>query len=661
MQNEPFLMAKQLKQSFKVNPTPGKEQAKKMLDTITKSPGKWALTGFLFIISFLLNVNTFNHRFVLDDHGIIKDNQITRAPLSWKNTKLIFSSPLRKGAGGDLDNTLYRPATKLLFNIEWNLFNYNPGAFHVITVLLYAILIALIFLVLYDAFKRQWVLPFFITLLFAVHPLHVEIVANIKSSDDILGLLGVFIALRCIQLHIHTEKIFYIPLGMLGYLLGLYSKESIVTLVAIFPLFIYFFYSIPLRKNIIISGLLMICALIFLYSRWATLHDLRQLPLYPMDNLLVMCPTSASRIATAVVLLAYYIKLFFVPFPLSCDYSFSTFKPVSMSSPEFFISFLLIISLLIYAIIKFKKKSIVSFGIMWFFITISIVSNIFFLIGTSMGDRLMFTPSLGLCIALVAFLSNVLNKANVREGSISYVMTKTGLLSVAILLICAIFAFKSFNRNIDWRSDYTLFKKDVENFPNAVHLLGYMGTHLTGGEFINEEAANEQEVAQGRLDAISYLQRAQSIMPSMTPEAFASLGYAYGMNKQFDSATKYIRVAYHADTTNPKFVSYMGSTFFNEGKYQEALPYCLKAFRIDSTNFDYMNNIGAIYGNLGNQKEAIQWFERGFKADSLNLVSVNFLAIGYNLLGDSVKANMYKNKLPKINQVLQERRENAAH
>ncbi len=56
-------------------------------------------------ITLLIYSNTFNHRFVLDDHGIIKNNKITKAPISWDNTVKIFTTPLRKGDFSDIENS----------------------------------------------------------------------------------------------------------------------------------------------------------------------------------------------------------------------------------------------------------------------------------------------------------------------------------------------------------------------------------------------------------------------------------------------------------------------------------------------------------------------------------------------------------------------------
>src|SRR5436190_12252535 len=102
-----------------------------------------------------------------------------------------------------------------------------------------------------------------------------------------------------------------------------------------------------------------------------------------------------------------YVKLFFFPHPLVFDYSFNQVPVIGLSDYRFIISFAVFIALAVVALFQFKKKSWVSFGILFFFITASISSNVFILIGTSMAERLMFTPSLGWCIAIGYLVSRI--------------------------------------------------------------------------------------------------------------------------------------------------------------------------------------------------------------------------------------------------------------
>ena len=656
----------------------------------------WLIPILLAIVTMLIYSNTFSHRFVLDDHGIIKNNKITKGPVSWANTKTIFSTPLRKGDFSDLENSLYRPAVKMLFNIEWNVFDGDPHKFHFVNVLLYALTGVFIFFIFYDILKKKWVVPFLIALLFLTHPIHTEVVANVKSGDEILSLLGILMAIRCVQLYLRNQKITYLFLAVAAYLIGSFSKESTVVAVAIFPLFIYLFTQADIKKNIIVSSIMLACTLFFLVCRHYSLNGYPpEAPVNALDNYMVLCKDPAyagtAQFASAVNTLGLYVKTFLYPHPLSCDYSYSSLIPVGFTDPGFLVSFLLLSGLFGFAIWKLlpfgekgKNTHTISFGILWFFIAMSITSNIFFLIGTSFGERLFFVPSLGLIIAIVFTLSHYLQKG--EESSFFTTLSKSPILFGLVFVVAGLYSFKTYDRNEDWKTDFGLFSRDVQYYPNATHLLFYMGNHLSGSEFaenleydINENHLNidlKDSVHKANLHSIAVFQRALSIYPALPSDGYNQLGKAYFNIGQIDSAYKYYMKAFSEDSTNPIFTNNLGTAFYNSSipltnqgvKFQQmgmmdsanyylmagttklmsALPYFLKAHHGDSTESDFMNNIGCIYGATQRPDSAIYWFKKASAADPMDLTSVQFLDITYRAIGKVQDADYYKAKTAEV-------------
>jgi tetratricopeptide (TPR) repeat protein len=671
----------------------------------------WILATLLMAVTLGIYSNTFEHRFVLDDHGIIKNNKITKAPVSWENTKTIFSTPLRKGDFSDLENSLYRPFTKFLFNIEWNAFNGNTDPFsaahrfHVVNVLLYGLCVILIFFIFYDITKKKWIIPFLIALLFAVHPIHVEVVANVKSGDEVLSLLGILIALRCLQLYLSVNKMHWLILAVLGFLMGSFSKESTVVAVAIFPLFLYFFTNASLKKNAILSSVMLACSLFFLFARHQSLSGYPpSSKLSALDNYLVLCDpaeqkflpldlqqkyANSSRFASAVNTLGDYVKTFIYPHPLSCDYSFSSLEPVGFANGGFLISFLAFVGMFVFAVWRWKQKNPVGFGFLWFFISMSITSNVFFLIGTSFGERLFFVPSLGLCVALVFALAHYLHKKEEAPGmGLMPAFQTSPLLFGIVLLVSVLYSAKTISRNNDWKSDYKLFSRDIEYFPNSTHLLFYMGNHLSGNERmevlkdelkrINEKEGREvytekmiaDSAAKESARSIFYLTKSMSIYPALPSDGYNQLGKAYfnfsegikttGNTPEYfrylDSANKYYKRAYSEDSTNGIFINNLGTVLYNKGMrliqqnemqpgidlLMQSFPYFVKAHSRDTTESDFMNNIGCIYGTTNRPDSAIIWFEKALAKDSMDLTSIQFLDITWRNKGNVQMADYYK-------------------
>ncbi len=659
----------------KPKPVINHTEAKATSGTSSKYTG-WIFAAAIFVVAFVINSNTFRNNFVLDDHGIIKNNKITKAPVSWENTKTIFSTPLRKGDFSDLENSLYRPFTKFLFNIEWNLFNGDPHKFHVVNVLLYGLIGIFIFFIFYDIMKKKWVIPFFIALLFIVHPIHTEVVANIKSGDEVLSLLGSVIAIRCIQLYFSRSKMWYLAAGVLAFLMGSFSKESTVVMIGVIPIFIYYFTQAELKKNVIISSVFAVCSGFFLFCRHLALGGYpAPSPLSALDNYMVLSNDNIPiRTGSAINTLGLYLKTFFVPHPLSCDYSYSSLEPIkSLADPTFLLSFLIFTALFIFALWKLKEKNLIGFGLLWFFITVSITSNVFFLIGTSFGERLFFVPSLGLCIATVFLLSRFFykNENAAEDGSFASSFSASPLLFSVLLIVSVFYSIKTYSRNIDWKTDFALFSRDIEYYPNSTHLLFYLGNHLSSNEYAEDKTPEQKK--QASLEAIAKLTKSMSIYPALPSDGYNQLGKAYFNIAKYDSAQKYYMKAFSEDSTNAIFINNLGTIYYNTsdqftnkgnayrqagrpdsanyfylmGKERllQAQPYFLMAHKRDTTEADFMNNIGCIYGATQRPDSAIYWFEKAHIADDLDITSLNFLEITYRAVGNVQKANYYKNLL----------------
>jgi len=639
----------------------------------------WALSAFFFVLAIALYANTFEHRFVLDDHGIIANNKITKAAFSWDNTVLMFKTPLRKGDVSDKENSLYRPFTKLVLNAQWNMFEGDPFDFHKINVLLYGLLCMLIFWVLYDLFAKRWLLPFLITLLFTVHPIHVEVVANIKSLDEILAMIGIVGAMRAIQFYLNTNKSLHLLWGILIFAIGIYSKESAVVGIGIFPLLVYYQQGkFNMLKMSMCCAPLLLVAILFIISRDAVLSQyVQSAETSIMDNLIVKVQDDIpSRFATSVMIVGFYIYTFFVPHPLACDYSYSTLEPVGVGHWGFLLSFIICLGGFIYAVWKLKDRSKIGFGILWFFITFSIASNVFFLIGTSFGERLFFTPSLGMCILTVGILAHFFKK----ESSLSFIQNikASPVLWGIVLLVSVIYSFKTFSRNKDWKNDYLLFSRDIEYNPNSTHLLFYMGNHLPSNDRkevltyqladlgytqqqINDSSSKEVAKSIGYFtNAIDILNKAD--LPEnlkhharLPADGYNQLGKAYFLSGQLDLALKYYSIAYKDDTTSGIYTNNMGTVYFQRRQFNEALPYFNKAHSLDNSEADFMNNIGCVYGETQKADSAIYWFRKASAADSLDVKSLQFLEMTYRAIGDTPNAEYYRSRMQYVQQLRRQR------
>jgi protein O-mannosyl-transferase len=646
---------------------------------------KWIAGLLVVCIALGTFFNSRNNQFALDDHGIIKSNKITKAGISWENVKKMFVTSHRAGDVSDAEHALYRPVCKVVFAAEWMLGDGTPEYMHKGNIFFFMLCCALLYWLIYLATKGNWVVCLAISALFAVHPIHSEVVANIKSLDEILGGIGVLGALICFHYYSKNSNVLLLPLALASYLIGIFSKESSIVAVGLVPLYLYFFTDANWKKIIIATVTIAIGAGIFLAMRehavgWF-IHGIEKEP-SALDNVLALTKVDQTKrggyqmhlfIPTVIYLMGYYVYTLFYPFPLSCDYSYATVEVKGFSDWEFWVSFLFFAGIAYYAIKTIKQKNIIGFGILWFFIAASIVSNLFIVIGTSFGERLMFLPSIGWCIAVVGTLYHLFKYAKHNAANLGVMdgIKKHAAMFGILAVVGGIFANKAMDRNKDWFKDFTLFSRDVKYFDNSTHLLFYWGNHLSSSEYqeiLRSQGKGEAEIKDANYQAINTFKKSMSLYPALPSDGYNQYGKAYYNLKNIDSAEYYYKKAHSEDTTNPVFINNIGTVFFERAIPLQRLDYYDSAYRYfrmasqkDTTMIDYLNNLGAITGTLaslpgqdpvGRRREAINYFYNGYKKDSLSegaILSCRSIAMTYNAFGDSVQVKAWTNKATEIN------------
>ena len=181
----------------------------------------------LFTASVLLYANTFQHGYVLDDEAVLAQNQLVKKGMG--GVAELLHTPYWFGYNGSKDG--YRPVSLVLFAVEWQIFGDNASAFHVFNVLWYAATVVLLFLTLRRWFGGQWpYFPLFVTLLFMAHPIHTEVVANIKSRDELLSFFFFTASLFYLKGYVDQLRLKKLIPALICFFLAVLSKENSVML-----------------------------------------------------------------------------------------------------------------------------------------------------------------------------------------------------------------------------------------------------------------------------------------------------------------------------------------------------------------------------------------------------------------------------------------------
>ena len=167
-----------------------------------------------------------------------------------------------------------------------------------------------------------------------------------------------------------------------------------------------------------------------------------------------------------------------------------------------------------------RQPGAAAFGVWAHLITISLVSNLVILIGTVMAERLLYTPSLGICLVAAVVLARAFPPAgDVPAGApLRTLFTINGKAFAAAAVLLVLLGARTFDRTPVWRNNATLFRAAVDDAPESsrTHLLYGMELAVAA-----ESAASDRDGLQAR--AMTELQRAIELYPSNV-DAYREIG-----------------------------------------------------------------------------------------------------------------------------------------
>lgn len=561
---------------------------------------KWFIITGLAIFTFVLYGNTIMHDYALDDDIITRQNGFVQQGIH--GIGHIFSKGFLYGFNGANDQS-YRPVTLTSVAIEKQLWGNNPHVHHFFNVLWYALTAIFLFLTLLKIFRKyNYIVPLLITVLFIAHPVHTEVVANIKSRDEILSFFFCILTLYCsLEYYCYSKPTYYLIFSWLFFSLAVLSKETVLTYVAIVPMVYYFFTDFPLKKIIMLTLPFIALVGVYMFARSRILDSITfNEQMQVINNSLMAAKTPVDRMATAIFTMGKYVWLLFLPLSLTFDYSFNQIPVVSFSSPEALISILVYAGLIGYALFRFTKKDPISFGILYYMITMLLVSNIFVKIGSSMGERFLYTSSLGFSIALGMLILKLLK---VKTDTLRPKLTT--LYAVAGVILFG-YSVKTIARNTDWKNNFTLFEAGVTDSPNSARAHQSLAITYTDTAIKISDPGEKSEFFN---KAIKEYNAALKILPSYS-EGLYNKGWNYYSMGIYDSAAVSFEKCIEVAPTYISAYQDLGVIYFNKGDYNKAISVFKAGYKINPNDIGICENIGGAFYNAGRYDSAIVYLQK---------------------------------------------------
>ena len=635
------------------------------------------IVGILIIIPFLVYLNCLHNDFVYDDFHLVSKNQGIRG---LHNIPFIFGLKERVGS--------YRPVRMASYALDyfinqhlWSHFEaligrydgydwgLNPFGYH-FSNLFYHLITVLLVLLVVKTLTGNLLVSFWAALLFSIHPVHTESVAYISGRRDILSTLFYLLGFYSFISYRASSKWGYIILFLLCYLLALGSKEMAVTLPLLcfcYDIVRYLQVESAKRQLSSFKNIFMALKEVVITHRYFYSPMLIAAAYFTYYKVWLKSPSQRHsfyggsiylNFLTVFKVMIHYLKLMFYPINLTVDYSYNGFPVASSLFEPATFSAVLILIFILYGLWRLLFTfPLLSFGILWWFLTLLPVCQIF-THHELLAEHYLYLPSVGffMCVALI------LTKG-VEAGKWRTVA------SISLGVVIVLFAARTLCRNQDWRDGVSLWEKTVKVVPNCVRAHNNLGvwyykqgsyqkaveSHQTALRLNPDSADSYNNLGNVYLmrglygEAENHYRRAIQIDPDYE-KAYSNLGMVYIKAKRYEEAKTPLKEAVRLDARfanpyygmglislltrdscdrpdlalgwavfgfknaikyNPEFAeaySNLGSIYIMKGQYEEAEQTLVKAIRLKPDLLDAHKNLAVLYEIMGREDKAVETY-----------------------------------------------------
>ncbi|MFQ5901654.1 MAG: tetratricopeptide repeat protein [Thermodesulfobacteriota bacterium] len=569
----------------------------------------------IVVVGFILYSNTFYFPFVFDDISNIVENPRIR----------------------DLSNFLDISGTRymgfLSFALNYYVDGLNLFGYHLTNILIHITNAILVYLLVSLTFKTPvmaekppvdkipWLSGPYCTalvaaIIFVSHPIQTQAVTYIVQRFASLATLFYLLSLVFyIRLRLSWIEVKAKPSTFILYLLSLFSailamktKEISFTLPFIIVLYEFTFFAMRNKQPADSTKKRLFYLLPFLIT-------LLIIPLSRIEAAEGGDPLGGSAVPfsrweylfTEFRVMVRYIRLMFLPMDQNLDYNYPIYN--SFFDPQVFLSFLFLVSIFgfaVYLLLRSRATDnryglIVAFGLLWFFITLSIESSIIPLQNVIFEHRL-YLPSVGVIISFTTALYYWF-EAVWKRWRVNRERRQVLICTACFLLINSVFAVSlsiaTYRRNLVWKDNETLWADTVSKSPGK-------------------------------------------------PKLHYNLGIAYMEKGRFNEAVEAYKKAIELDPAYFDARNNLGITYQELGMYDKALSEFKESLKINPNHFKAHHNLGLVYNNKGYIDKAIQEYRIASRINPDYAETHNNLGVAYAAQGrieDAVREYMITLKL----------------
>lgn len=561
-----------------------KNKTKKYRGMHKKSSHYFALL-IITIVGIIIYSNSLDCSFHFDDYDhIIKNDAIQDI--------------------NDIDSwwnySKYRPLSMFSFVVNYHFHKLNVYYYHLVNIgihifngfLVYFFVYLLLSVPVTKSYKisnSKEKIAIIISLFFLVHPLATQSVTYIIQRQAAMAAMFYLLSL-CIYIYfrISKKRVFIKLIGYfiaaISFLIAILSKENAFTLPIILVLIELFLF----RKNccrkilknyktyLLLIVIIVLGAFAFYYFGTTILNPIEPGESHGSPVLI----TPWNYLLTQFSVIVKYIQLLIIPVNQNLDYDYQIAQ--SFFELRTFLSFILLSAIIVFASFMYKRNRLVSFGIFWFFITLSIESS-FIPLADVIFEHRTYLPSIGFFTALVVGLYYLLYNKNRK------------LFFIVMITPLVIYSYLTYQRNFIYKTSIILWNDVVQKSPNKARAYANRG--------LAYDRAKQLDMA--------FLDYSKAIeLDSTFSIAYLNRGFIYAHNKQYDKAIEDFAATIDINANFKVAIWNRGVVYSNTNRWSLAILDYNRVLEIDPTFVDAYYNRGVAFANLGKWNMALSDFYR---------------------------------------------------
>ncbi|MBF0317953.1 MAG: tetratricopeptide repeat protein [Nitrospirae bacterium] len=572
--------------------------------------------ALIIVVAVLAYSNTLHGPFVFDDTHNIVENQMVKDLRYFTDPHAVDNSTADKVMKDSVKSRLFG---FLSLALNYGLGGLDVRGYHVFNITVHVVNGLLVYRLILLTLTapclvtgtegngpatRRDSIALLCALVFVAHPVQTAavtyVIQRFASQATLFYLLSLVLYIRSRLTKSTLTRYATYPLSILSALIAMKTKEITFTLPVIIALYEFFFLSGKLRTRLVYLVPVALTMLVVPMAHVGEVDSVSGLSRLD-EGMRVTGYKGIPRwqyLITQLRVIVTYIRLLLLPVNQNIDYDYPVYN--TLFAPEVMASFLFLLTVFAAGIYLYRlslgyetehglRLRLMSFGVIWFFVTLSVESSIIPIMDVIFEHRL-YLPSVGFIVALTT------GCVIARDGFFG--KTRGVEATLAAFAIVTLLSVATYKRNYVWQDEVRLWEDTAQKSPNKVRPHNSLGSvYMRMGRFD---------------DAIREYQIALAINPGYA-ETYFNIGSVYAATGRLEEAVRAYKAAVESDARYVDAYNNLGVVYDRQGRLEDAIAQYAIALRLAPNSAEVHNNVGKAYEGQGRYEEAVYEFKAALR------------------------------------------------